>query len=317
MAHLPVDLTATRVFEEDPWETVDRHLGRSDYLVLLLAVGGGEAKSVGRARQSMERAAELDVPVLALLVDEEGGNSSAPSDMTADIIRRIEQYHLGMCVRDADTHDATTAAVARFVDTFERAGLVSAAHAATTELAAEIAHLMSEERGKRDSSSDTPQVQPEDRWEPILRALRGNKIHVPLWAAGASEWEDPIEMALFDFFAKIAPEMAVEKSVADLAEFIPSGVCDMQADGLTSRWLVPPHSLRLWLTDLMALGLIEPSRRKHPRKDANEYWQLTASGRRLVSMLRRPVLESGGHRHVGYTQEFAIPDNAVQLRANS
>lgn len=316
MGHLPVDLTLTRVFEDDPWETIDRHLVRSDYLVLLVAVGKEEAKPVGRARQAVDRAAELDLPVLALEVKEQDANRSVPSDITADLLRRIDEFHLGTSVADVDTADAVTACLARVVDTFERPGLVSATHVGT-DLAWEIAHLVSEERGKGELPDEAGEVQPDGRWEPILRALRGNKIHVPLWAAGASEWEDPIEMTLFDFFGKVAPELAVEKSVADLAEFIPSGVCDMQSDGLTSRWLVPPHSLRLWLTDLMALGLIEPSKRKHPRKDTNEYWQLTGSGRRLVSMLRRPILESGGHRHVGYTAEFAIPDNAVHLSANS
>ena len=59
-------------------------------------------------------------------------------------------------------------------------------------------------------------------------------------------------------------------------------------------------------TDLMALGLVRPSNRKHPAKDRNQYWRLTRTGRKFLAHIRRTALETGGHRHVGFTSEFPV-----------
>jgi hypothetical protein len=324
MGHLPVDLTAARVFQDDPWETVDRHLQRTDYVVLLIVEGSGRTQDHERARRIIDRTIELSVPVLAFVTGPASGGTNGASP-ASPLLDRIANHPRA----SRELVDATGASMAptliRFIDTHERPGLTprDAAIGTPTALAAEIARLVMGTGGLgREESvriASPPPPPRETDWDALVRALHANRIHVPLWAAGASEWERPKEISLYDFFLRIAPELAVETSVADLAEFIPSGVCEMEADALTHRWLVPPHSLKLWLTDLMALGLLEPSNRKRSPKDTNEYWRLTPTGRELVSRVRRPVLEFGGHRHVGSTQEFPVvlPGDTVELRASS
>ena len=39
LGHFPIDLTATGVMERDASEAVERHVGRSDYLILIIERG--------------------------------------------------------------------------------------------------------------------------------------------------------------------------------------------------------------------------------------------------------------------------------------
>ena len=38
----------------------------------------------------------------------------------------------------------------------------------------------------------------------------------------------------------------------------------------------------------------------------------TPDGREMLSRVRRSVLETGGHRHVGFTAEYRIPTNLAR-----
>ena len=136
-------------------------------------------------------------------------------------------------------------------------------------------------------------------------SLNENKIVIPIWERANSTWEKPAELTLYDFFVRLSPEMVIEISVSDAAEFIPTGVVEMDPIEHV-RWVVPHRSVNLWFTDLMALGLVTPSERKHSAKDQGHYWTLTEAGRKFLAQVRRSVLETGGHRHVGFTSEFPI-----------
>jgi hypothetical protein len=306
MGHFPIDLTATGILRHDPPETIERHIGRSDYLVLVIGERAEVDAEFARLVAAHDHAVANGTPILALTTGPDAPGQSA--ETVESLLLKVKVNPTGM-VRVVDNDDESLVlTLSRFLDTHERPGWVSANETVTRGLTPDLVHLLAAK--SRDVAN--PMVPVEDptdatRLETVRQTLEENRILIPLWSRGGASWEKPIEMALYDFFVRIAPEMVVERSVADAAEFIPIGVCDLDPNKDGSGWVVPPQQVNLWLTDLMALGLVEPSSQNHAPKDNNQYWTLTPDGRALIAEVRKSVLDTGGHRHVGFTSEFPIP----------
>lgn len=305
--HIPIDLTAAGILALDPG-IIRRHLERTDYLALII----GQMKDVadeelGRVQLACNIAGDLGVPMLALVLDVQSADSSPPQHV-ARFLQRLRMSPIGI-VEDCGSSDASAvSSLNRLFDRFDRPGWISGKSLPSSDVASELARLTRENAElRRQLPSDTERERREiGRMDGITRALEGNKILIPLWERASSTWEKPVDMTLFDFFVRFAPELVVETSTAAAAEYIPIGVCEKNPRGVQARWVVPQHDLNLWLTDLMALGLVRPSRRKRAPKDKNQYWRLSRTGRTYLAHIRKTALETGGHRHVGFTSEYPV-----------
>jgi hypothetical protein len=306
--HLYIDLTATGVLARDPSDTVARHMGRSDYLVLIVdAAATPPREEMDRIGAAYNHAVREEVPVLCLVKGSLKANGNDQPGSIEHFVEKVEINSIGTVEALPPLKDSSDRLVSRLIDTYPRPGFVSTRALPGPAVADELARLASEnaELRERLGERDSDRVN-QARRDAVVRLLKANQIIIQLWERAASEWEKPIEMSMYDFFLKIGPELVVEKSAADANQFIPIGVCELDPTRTQSGWLVPPHTLNLWFTDLMALGLVEPSPRDHHRKDVNQYWSLTRDGREILGEIRRQVLERGGHRNLGFTQEFPI-----------
>lgn len=315
MGHIPIDLVATGLLQEESQDTVDRHIGRTDYLIFL--VGREEGEWLEAVEHTYDCAGEHGVPVLVLI---EGG--SAPRRKRMSIIdparsTKLDQFveklrsSPKVLVESLDSVSSSAAwVIIRLIEKYRRPGWVSSTTLPSGDVATELARLSSENaelRSRLDSVRTDDEGREDARLEAARRALLENMIMIPLWDRSSNKWEKPVEVSLYEFFIRLAPELVVENSLNDTSQFVPTGVCELDPGDFTSRWVVPPNNLNLWFTDLMALGLVQPSTIKHHTKDNNQYWTLTADGRKMISRVRRSVLQTGGHRHVGFTAEHPIP----------
>jgi hypothetical protein len=199
----------------------------------------------------------------------------------------------------------------KLIEKYRRPGWVSSTMLPAGDVATELARLSSENsdlRAQLDSVQTDDEGRLEVRLEAARHSLHQNKILIPMWDRSTNHWEKPVETSLYEFFIRLAPEMVVEKSLNEASQFVPTGVCELDPGDFTTRWVVPPNNINLWFTDLMALGLVQPSVVRHHAKDTNQYWTLTSDGREMLSLVRRTVLATGGHRHVGFTAEHPIPN---------
>ncbi len=319
MGHLPIDLVATGLFEDGSKDTVDRHIGRTDYLILL--VGGSDGVSdeaFAAVERTYESAGEHGVPVLALL-----GEQAAPRKKRMSIMGSVKnsgvesltqqlQTNSKAIVETLDNVGASAAWVLiKLIEKYRRPGWVSSTTLPSGDVATELARLSSENsnlRAELDSVQTDDEGRTEARLDAAQHSLNENMIVIPMWDRSTNRWEKPVESSLYEFFIRRAPEMVVEKSLNEASQFVPTGVCELDPGDFTTRWVVPPNNINLWFTDLMALGLVQPSTTHHHAKDTNQYWTLTPDGRELLSSVRRLVLEAGGHRHVGFTAEHPIPN---------
>jgi hypothetical protein len=310
MGHIPIDLTTAGVLELDPG-IIRRHLERSDYLAMIIAQAERVSeKELGRVQLACNLAADSGVPMLALMMDVQPPDGPAQQDV-ARFLQRLRMSPIGLVEECGDSNVSAVSSLNRLFDRFERPGWISGKALPSSDVATELARLTRENADLRRQVPGNAELEQREiaRMDAITRALEGNKILIPLWERASSTWEKPVEMTLFDFFLRFAPELVVETSTAAAAEYIPIGVCELNPRGVQARWVVPQHDLNLWLTDLMALGLVRPSKRKHAAKDKNQYWRLSRTGRRFLAHVRRTALETGGHRHVGLTSEYPIVMN--------
>ena len=309
MGHIPIDLTASEIVKLDPG-IIRRHLERSDYLAVIIAPGNQMPQDdLNRVQLVCNLAADYAVPILAVVMAEHQAGDPMPQDL-ARFLQRLRMSPIGL-VEDGTTDRSVLSFLNRLIDRFERPGWISGKALPSRDVATELARLTREnfELRRHVPSSSEQEKREIGQMEVVTQALEGNKILIPLWERASSTWEKPVEMSLFDFFIRFAPELVVETSTASAAAYIPIGVCEMNPGGVQDRWVVPQHDLNLWLTDLMALGLVRPSKQRHPAKDRNQYWRLSRTGRKYLAHIRRTALETGGHRHVGFTSEYPIVMN--------
>ncbi len=307
MGHLPIDLVSADVFHQAPEGTLARHLERTDYLVVVIAPDQEVAAEIlEKAAAACDLAAQTGVPVLGLIARDPAASGTVESTASASLVADIERSKAG-AVENLEHPAVATKLLSELFDARPRPGWVSGNKLPTSDVASELLRLTKENAELRETGISLQQGVPEEiRWEPIVGSLEDNKILIPVWNKSASVWEQPVEISLFTFFSRIGPQLAVELSLAEAAEFVPTGVCQLEAREGRPPWVIPLHSLNLWLTDLLALGLVAPSRRKHVKKDRNQYWSLTSEGREFLAFVRRNALNAGGHRHVGFTSEFPI-----------
>lgn len=114
------------------------------------------------------------------------------------------------------------------------------------------------------------------------------------WYSGAAKWAyEETTRHLYDVFYLRAPELIAEKSAKTMSNLIALSFRSEGSRPLRSEWPLPSNRVRSWLADLAALGLVEPSTRKHPISDDEDYWCLTPLGKTIYSGLRRQRLEQG------------------------
>ena len=316
LGHFPVDLTAAGVLERDSFDAVERHLGRSDYFILIIERGDAQPSTeLERVELALNYAAEHGLPVLGIGAGDVGEAQVAKSDApTAELslleglVEKIRSGSKSMFVSFTQVAESAVWVLVKLIDTYKRAGWVPSTELPSGDVASELVRLAAENADLRKQLQvDDPQrnLESMSQGQETTLALNENKILIPIWERAGSTWEKPVELTLYDFFVRLAPELVVETSVIDAAEFIPTGVCELEPVEHV-RWVVPHRSVNLWFTDLMALGLVTPSDRKRSAKDQGQYWTLTQAGREFFSDVRRSVLNTGGHRHIGFTSEFPI-----------
>ncbi len=311
MGNMPIDLVATDILYASNSDTLRRHLSRTDYLVVAVSSEvDADTPTLDGLRKVVDVAVDRRVPTLALVFGctaDPDGQSAMESPGVAAVLADIRDRAAGL-VQRVDVPAQATQMLNELVDTYRRPGWVSSSELPAPDVAAELARLGKENADlkQRLGSFDESEAAREIRWGALVNTMEENKILIPVWNKVATMWEQPVEMTLYTFFIRMGPQLAVEVSMSDAVEFIPTAVCELESRDSRAPWVVPLHSLNLWLTDLMALKLVRPSRRKRSAKDKNQYWRLTREGRAFLSYVRRSALDAGGHRHVGFTQEFPI-----------
>lgn len=109
-------------------------------------------------------------------------------------------------------------------------------------------------------------------------------------------------MTLADLYHFSAPNLISENSTLGVTQNIALKVI---GTGYFTKWPIGSNIVSEWLADLAALGLVEPSKKKHSVKDQDDYWSLTKLGNQVLKEFRKVRLEEGLTPEQGTTDDGA------------
>lgn len=95
---------------------------------------------------------------------------------------------------------------------------------------------------------------------------------------------------LLEIFLMIAPTLVNEGSSKTIAKEI---AFEHVGNDWFRNWPIGDNKTKGIIADLVALDLVESSKKKHSVNDTEEYWSLTRLGKSILKGARRIQLEEG------------------------
>lgn len=300
IGHIPVGMELFSAGNEEQWELIKRNIDDCDYYVIVIAHRyGSKDGAVSYTEKEYEYAVSKNVPVLGFIIDNSAEwpaarMDTAPEDREAlsafkdRVKRKIVQFWKN---RD-ELHGKVAIALGKAFRAYPRPGWVRASPdlgpAVTRELTrlseenAQLRAQLSEAREKAEADEST-------RFRELTETLRRNKRKVSLFYRSEGAYVDAGETTLLAIFVQAAPFLLVERGFNGLNSSLAYYLREKARDGNDTLRAVAPlpnNFLQVWLADFVALGLVEPSSRKHQVADKEQYWSLTDLGRSFNSYLR-------------------------------
>ncbi|HEX8187191.1 MAG TPA: DUF4062 domain-containing protein [Pyrinomonadaceae bacterium] len=301
MGHIPVGMEMFSAADEEQWKLITRQIDQSDYYVVIVAHRyGSVVDGVSFTEKEYDYAVHKGVPVIGFVIDNSAPWPSDKIDLEQEkkgaldrFKEKVRRKPVGFWSIADDLYGKFSIALMKLINTNPRPGWAPANEVVGPEVMMELSRLSSENATLRRQLEEALNKVEEDRTTKrvkTIQTLLKNKIDLHVWLKGASEWGIPYQKDLYYLFFMLGPELLIEKSTNDASIYLGNMVAGVGK--ARAEKPVPLNALRLWLSDLMALGLVMPSPRKHSVHDKNEYWTLTSEGHEVLAMIRRQKLES-------------------------
>ena len=313
MGNIPVGMEMFSAGDEQQWELIKRQIDDCDYYVVILAHRYGSMDgAVGYTEKEYDYAVQTGVPALAFVIHDDA--RWAKSKMDTDVAKqvalagfkeKVKKKMVDFWKSSEDLHAKVAIALSKAATAYPRPGWVRATATASPDVMNELSRLSRENaelRAASAASDEQRRIDAEEQHRKIIERLQKNKARPSFFFLGNSAYEPgPAELTLWSIFATMAPQLMVENRLQELAHFI--GVMfrpkTFQPEKkLRPEWPIASNTLRAWLADFQALGLIMPSPKKHQVKETDEYWSITELGKTVYTQMRIAVLEGVSERPV-------------------
>ncbi len=297
MGHIPVGMEMFSAADEEQWNIIKNQIDSSDYYIVVAAhcYGTCDAKGMSYTEKEYDYAISKSIPTLGFILDEGVTWPKERSDTDRTAVKRLKAFKekvkskpVSFWKNGEDLYGRCSIALMKAFNAYPREGWVRASEVQDAAAAKEIIRLSSENAELRKRLTILQQ-QEEIRTDitTVMKSLRNNKRKLSYFKKGGTSWEDGKEETLYQIYEILAPEMQVEMSLKDIAQYIATNINLVPIGDLRSTWPTPRNSVRSLLADLSALGCAEPSKRRKPVSDKDEYWSLSSFGIKLLSEMRR------------------------------
>jgi hypothetical protein len=306
MGHIPVGMELFSAGDEQQWELIKRQIDDSDYYVVVIAhrYGSRDGK-VSYTEKEYDYAASNKIPILGFVISEdakwpkssidEGANQRALAEFKNKVKKKIVNFWTSA----EDLHGKVSISLAKAITAYPRPGWIRATGSVGPEVMTELSRLSKENSELRATlSAATAKIREEREQEEqkILALLSANMVSVQVgFADKRNEWTEVATVPMTRIFLLLAPELFVEKSAKDSGFFLAAMLTPEEIKKerhFRLPWPIGYNQVRMWLADFAALGLIEPSAKKHHIKDAEDYWCITEKGKKIYASIRVAALES-------------------------
>lgn len=301
MGHIPVGMEMFSAADEEQWSIIKKQIDQSDYYVVVAAhrYGSCDSSGVSYTEKEYDYATSCGIPTLGFVIDGAIEWPKDKCDLDKNLIKKlnkfkekIKQKPVSFWRSGEDLYGRCSIALIKAFNTYPREGWVRASKVQDVAAAREVLRLSSENSELREKLAAFESISSEDAAiSKTIETLRNNKRKIAVWKNGADDWEKAKEVTLYQIYEVVAPEMQVEFSLTELARYMATNVLSVPRDELRRSWPTPKNVNRSILADLSALECVQPSSKKKPVSDNDEYWCLTEFGMKVMHQMRRRRLE--------------------------
>jgi hypothetical protein len=297
MGHIPVGMEMFSAADEEQWNIIKKQIDQSDYYIVVAAHCYGTCDTAGLSytEKEYDYAISKGIPTLGFVLDDTVSWPKEKSDSDKTAIKRlkafkekVKQKPVSFWKNGEDLYGRCSIALMKAFNAYPREGWVRASQVQDAAAAKEIIRLSSENADLRTRIKIfEEQSKKQSDLTEVMATLRKNKRVIEFHKKGGDGWERGEEVTLYQIFEVLAPEMQVEFALTDIARYVATNINNVPFNELRSTWPTPRNALRTLLADLAALGCVEPSKRRKPIADKDEYWSLSAFGLLLLSEMRK------------------------------
>lgn len=304
MGHIPVGMEMFSAADEEQWKIIQRQIDEIDYYVILVAhrYGSTTAEGISYTEKEYDYAVSRGVPILGFVIEE---SASWPADRIEqeeqkkisliNFKNRIKSRLINFWKTKDDLHAKFSIALMKAIVNNPRTGWVKSEESIGTDVMKELSRLSSENASlrKENEALKIKKNDENDKNKEIIEILEKNKRIMAIWFENEKNWseKEPSHVSLLQIFQAIAPNLLTENFKEEMARDIAFHFSGSKNH--RHHWPVPNNYLNSWITDLHALGLIEPSKKKHPVSDVKDYWSLSLKGRDVIGSIRKLRLMAG------------------------
>lgn len=313
MGHIPVGMEMFSAADEEQWRIITRQIDESDYYILLIAhrYGSAAADGVSYTEKEYDYAVSKSIPTLSFVIDDAAPWAKNRHEATEDGRSKLSSFKEKVKKRlvqfwsnKEELHGKCSIALMKAITAYPRVGWARADEVSGPEVMRELTRLSSENALLR---TEVEQIRLRLETEgnearKTIMILSNNKRTFSV--RKEESWDSAFrkEHTLASVFQYCAPYLLNENTRHGISQNIALGING--AGKYFATWPVGSNIISEMIADFAALGLVEPSKRKHPVADKSDYWALTKFGKQVLGQLRKVRLEEG------------LPSDITQLSEN-
>jgi hypothetical protein len=301
MGHIPVGMEMFSAADEEQWNLIKKQIDQSDYYIVIMAHRYGSCDSAGISytEKEYDYAISKAIPALGFVVEDDTTWPKDKSDTDRAKIKKLKLFKkkikskpVSFWKNGEDLYGRCSIALMKAFNAYPREGWVRSSQVQDAAAAKEIVRLSSENAFLRERLQILEiAVGVDAAIDKAITSMRANKIKISFWKKESTTWVAGKEVALYQIFEVLAPEMQVEMALTEIARFTATHVLLVPSEELRSTWPTPRNTIRSVLADLAALGSVVPSSKRKPVSDKEEYWALSEFGTKIMAQMRRRRLE--------------------------
>ena len=304
MGHIPVGMEMFSAADEEQWKIITRQIDECDYYAVIVAHGyGSVVDGISYTEKEYDYAISNNIPVLGFIIEDGTSWPTDRVDTDPDQKLSLEEFKtkmkrkpVGFWSSATDLYGQFSIALMKQITATPRPGWQRATEGVGPDVINELSRLSSENAELRKQLQDVLHQTENDaitERRRIMQAMRKNNQRISFSYQDGVGWEDETEITLYRIFGLLAPEMMIEKTTESIVTFIGVMLQLNKNRQLQAIYPVPTNTTKRCIADFIALGLFEPSQKRHTVSDTKEYWTLTDIGREVYVDIRRAALEKG------------------------
>lgn len=300
---IPAGMELFPATDEEQFEFIKRIIDDCDYYLLIIGgrYGSVTPEGISYTEKEYDYATAKGLKIVTLIHGSPNTISYENSEHDPSLRKQLEAFRekssTGRLVKFWKTADELPGLVAlsmsKTIRMFPAIGWIRANLGESLEASREIIRLSTENHELREKIKELDLIKTKkEAFHEISNTLEKAKRNVQVFYSNGKDWEHQEETSLEKIFEIIAPELLQENTTAHINEILGFYLRNDKERDVRDYWAIPINSISDWLADLSALDLVEPSTKKHPVADKNEYWQLTQSGKEFLKSTRLKNMNS-------------------------